>query len=61
MCIVGKYTSLKDSYLSITKAIQAASIASNIRIDVTWVESSDLEIATKEENSEKYDESWQMV
>jgi CTP synthase len=44
IAIVGKYTGLQDSYLSIIKAIEHASIAERVPIKIDWIESTDLEI-----------------
>merc|ERR1719474_1165880 len=41
--IVGKYTGLNDAYLSITKALLSAALACGLRLQVVWIESSDLE------------------
>ncbi len=41
--IIGKYTDLKDSYISIVEALRHAGYAINKKINITWVESIDLE------------------
>ena len=41
--IVGKYTHLKDAYVSVIEAIAHAGIANNARAELEWIESSDLE------------------
>lgn len=43
IAIVGKYTDLKDSYISIVEALRHAGTANNTRVDIKWVESLDLE------------------
>ncbi len=43
IALVGKYTKLKDSYLSIKEAILHASVALGVRPELMWVESTDLE------------------
>jgi len=48
IAIVGKYTDLKDSYISIVEALRHAATAFDRRVEITWVESLDLE-----ENPEK--------
>eukprot|EP00177_Eucheuma_denticulatum_P007952 GFKZ01014476.1.p1 GENE.GFKZ01014476.1~~GFKZ01014476.1.p1 ORF type:complete len:634 (-),score=88.55 GFKZ01014476.1:153-2054(-) len=45
ICLVGKYTGLSDAYLSVIRALQHAGMAVGRKVDVVWVESSDLEIA----------------
>merc|ERR1740123_1288812 len=42
--IVGKYTGLTDSYLSLTKALLSASLECNVRFQIIWIESSHLEM-----------------
>ena len=46
--IVGKYTGLTDSYLSLTKALLSASLQSDVKLQIIWIESSHLE---KDENT----------
>eukprot|EP01083_Nonionella_stella_P270303 915185_1 len=41
--IVGKYTGLTDSYLSVTKALLSAALESNLKLQIIWIESSHLE------------------
>lgn len=41
--IIGKYTDLKDSYISIVEALRHAGYAINKKINITWVESIELE------------------
>ncbi len=43
--IVGKYTAVKDAYVSVKEAIIHSAAANNIGVDVYWVESTDLEKA----------------
>ncbi len=42
--IVGKYTALGDSYMSILEAFRHAGTALNIKVEVKWVEAEDLEM-----------------
>ena len=41
--MVGKYTGLSDAYLSVLKALQHACLAINRKLEVQWIEASDLE------------------
>jgi len=41
--IVGKYTGLNDAYLSVTKALLSAALQCRLKLQVVWIESSDLE------------------
>jgi len=60
--IVGKYTGLSDSYLSVTKALLSASLFYNIKLIIIWIESSHLEKnipfhLLKESNNQSNDNS----
>ena len=46
--IIGKYTNLSDSYLSLSKSLLHSAIKLNVKVNIIWIESSDLEIETKE-------------
>ncbi|ETO17446.1 cytidine triphosphate synthetase, partial [Reticulomyxa filosa] len=41
--IVGKYTGLSDSYISLTKALTTAALACDLKLTLMWIESTDLE------------------
>lgn len=43
IAIVGKYTNLQDSYISVVKALEHAALAVQKRLEIVWVDSSDLE------------------
>jgi CTP synthase len=43
--VVGKYTELRDSYISIVEALRHAATAHNRKVEITWVESVELEEA----------------
>lgn len=43
ICLVGKYTGLNDAYLSVLRALEHAGMAVGRKVNVTWVESTDLE------------------
>lgn len=59
--LVGKYTDLKDSYMSVTKSLEHSAFRVHRKLNVLWVESSDLEPATKAEDPKKYYDSWRTV
>lgn len=61
IAMVGKYTGLSDSYLSVLKALLHASVACLRKLVVDWVPASDLEDATKEENPENYRAAWTLL
>jgi CTP synthase len=43
IALIGKYTGLQDSYLSVIKALRHACVACRVRLDLQWVEASLLE------------------
>lgn len=43
IAMVGKYTGLADSYLSVTKALFHASVHCQAKLEIVWIESADLE------------------
>ncbi|KAK6201256.1 CTP synthase [Scheffersomyces amazonensis] len=61
IALVGKYTHLKDSYLSVIKALEHSSMSCNRRLKIEWVESSDLEEETKVSDLSKYHKAWHYV
>ncbi|KAK9669586.1 hypothetical protein RND81_13G141500 [Saponaria officinalis] len=61
IAMVGKYTGLSDSYLSVLKALLHASVACERKLIVDWVPASDLEETTIEENPEGYHTAWNLL
>lgn len=61
IAIVGKYTDLHDSYISVYKALEHASLAYKRKMVINWIDASDLEPAMLKKNALKYHESWQQV
>ncbi|CAG5119487.1 unnamed protein product [Candidula unifasciata] len=59
--LVGKYTELSDSYASVIKALQHASLAVNHRLDLKCIEACDLEPETLQDNPQRYHEAWREV
>ncbi|KAF8926071.1 CTP synthase [Dissophora ornata] len=57
--LVGKYTNLQDSYASVVKALEHASLNCRKKLIMKWVEASDLEPETRIANPVKYHEAWQ--
>lgn len=58
IAMVGKYTGLSDSYLSVLKALLHASVACQRKLIVDWVPASDLEDITWKESPEAYKDAW---
>ncbi|KAG5336746.1 CTP synthase ura7 [Termitomyces sp. Mn162] len=65
IALVGKYTDLKDSYMSVIKSLEHSAFRVHrklvIHILQQWVESSDLEPETQENNPAKYHDAWRAV
>lgn len=61
IALVGKYTKLSDSYTSVIKALEHSALAINHKLEVKYIDSADLENATKEEEPVKYHEAWQRL
>ncbi|XVE53412.1 hypothetical protein DITRI_Ditri03aG0000900 [Diplodiscus trichospermus] len=58
IAMVGKYIGLKDSYLSVLKALLHASVGCRKKLVVEWVEASHLEDSTAEEDPDIYKAAW---
>ncbi len=41
--VTGKYTSIRDAYASIAKALEHAGVANNVKVEVEWIDSTDLD------------------
>ncbi|KAL9327247.1 hypothetical protein ACSQ67_007892 [Phaseolus vulgaris] len=54
IALVGKYTCLSDSYLSVLKALLHASVDCKKKLVVDWIPASNLESATAKENPDAY-------
>ncbi|ONK79152.1 uncharacterized protein A4U43_C01F3460 [Asparagus officinalis] len=61
IAMVGKYTGLSDSYLSVLKALLHASVACYKKLVVDWIPASDLEDSTKEESPDSYEAAWSLL
>lgn len=57
--LVGKYTSLEDSYMSVVKALEHASMRCDRKLELHWVDSSDLEPAAEINTPVRYHTAWQ--
>lgn len=57
--LVGKYTSLQDSYMSVVKALEHASLRCHRKLVLKWVESSNLEPQAETERPVEYHQAWQ--
>ncbi|ODV60706.1 CTP synthase [Ascoidea rubescens DSM 1968] len=61
IAIVGKYTHLKDSYLSVIKSLEHASIKLKKKLVIIWVEATDLEHQISIDNKASYHKAWHSV
>lgn len=59
--LVGKYTSLQDSYTSVVKSLEHASLQCARKLHITWVEASDLEPEAQNERPKEFHAAWQAV
>eukprot|EP00956_Cyclotella_meneghiniana_P044878 scaffold341118_cov99-Cyclotella_meneghiniana.AAC.3 len=62
--LVGKYTGLQDSYLSVIKSLKHASMAVERKLDLIWVEAAHLEDNFEDETmggEKEYEEAWAKI
>ncbi|KDE09702.1 CTP synthase [Microbotryum lychnidis-dioicae p1A1 Lamole] len=59
--LVGKYTALQDSYTSVVKSLEHASLQCARKLIITWVEASDLEREAQTERPKEFHAAWQAV
>lgn len=58
IAIVGKYTGLGDSYLSVTKALMHSAISADRKLNIIWIEAGMLEDATLAEDPSSHSDAW---
>ncbi|KAK1280661.1 hypothetical protein QJS04_geneDACA004536 [Acorus gramineus] len=61
IAMVGKYTGLSDSYLSVVKALLHACIACSLKPIIEWVAASDLEDESEKMTPETHAEAWRAL
>nr|KMM70927.1 CTP synthase [Coccidioides posadasii RMSCC 3488] len=61
IALVGKYTSLHDSYLSVIKSLEHSAMACGRKLNLVWVDASHLEKSTASESPELYHKAWHEV
>lgn len=61
IALVGKYTNLKDSYLSVIKALEHSAMRCFRQLKIEWVESSHLEPAAQALDLANYHKAWHSV
>ncbi|KAL8728863.1 MAG: hypothetical protein Q9166_005103 [cf. Caloplaca sp. 2 TL-2023] len=58
ICLVGKYTALQDAYLSVRKSLEHASMRCARKLELVWLDSSDLEPETETTSPAAYYAAW---
>jgi CTP synthase len=61
IALVGKYTSLPDAYTSVTKALEHSAMFCHKKLELVWVDSSDLEDETKNTSPAAFHKAWHAV
>jgi len=59
--LVGKYTDLKDSYMSVSKALEHSAFRVQRKLVILWVESSDLEPDIQQSSPARYHDAWKAL
>jgi CTP synthase len=59
--LVGKYTSLHDSYISVVKSLEHAALGCDRKLQLDWVEAEELEQEYIDKDPVKYHESWKKL
>lgn len=61
IALVGKYTNLHDSYLSVIKSLEHAAMHCRKKLNLIWVDASDLETAAGETAPARFHSAWHRV
>ncbi|KAJ6127373.1 CTP synthase [Penicillium sp. IBT 18751x] len=61
IALVGKYTALKDAYISVSKALEHASMYCHKKVEVIWVDSSHLEDEVLHSKPADFHKAWHAV
>ncbi|KAI9787910.1 MAG: CTP synthase ura7 [Candelina submexicana] len=61
IALVGKYTNLHDSYLSVVKSLEHAAMRCLKKLKLIWVDASHLETQTSDDNPALYHKAWHEV
>ncbi|KAF7254664.1 CTP synthase 2 [Varanus komodoensis] len=61
VALVGKYTKLSDCYTSVFKALEHSALAINHRLNLMYIDSTDLEHNTEVEDPVKFHQAWQKL
>ncbi|CAG8909014.1 unnamed protein product [Penicillium egyptiacum] len=58
IAVVGKYTSNKDAYLSVSKSIEHAAMYCHKKVKIVWIDAAHLEEETYQNSAVKYHKAW---
>lgn len=58
IALVGKYTNLQDSYISVIKALEHSALRCQKKLKISWVEATDLEPEMSSAEKIKYHKAW---
>ena len=61
IALVGKYTNLRDSYLSVIKSLEHAAMRCNKKLNLVWVDATHLETSTSRERPADFHKAWHDV
>ncbi len=61
IALVGKYVELQDSYLSVIKSLEHATMRCRRKLEIRWVDSDHLEPKYQELDAEKFYDAWREV
>ncbi|KAI1377072.1 putative CTP synthase [Hypoxylon crocopeplum] len=61
IALVGKYTSLEDSYISVSKSLEHAAMYCRKKLELVYVDASHLEDETKEDSPAEFHKAWHVV
>lgn len=59
--LVGKYTKVQDSYISVVKSLEHAALKCNRKLDLHWVDASDLEMESQSSSPKRYHKAWHLL
>jgi len=58
IALVGKYTDLHDSYLSVIKSLEHGALAIHRKLNLVWIDAAHLETTTKESSPTEFHKAW---
>jgi CTP synthase len=61
IALVGKYTNLHDSYLSVIKSLEHSAMRCGKKLELIWVDASNLEDQAKTDNPAEFHKAWHAV